>query len=96
MVLCVVSIDLSVLIMGESGVGKEVFLRVIYDNSLCKYEGFIVINCGVILEGMINLELFGYEKGVFMGVVGECKGYFEIYDGGIIFLDEIGEMLLNI
>lgn len=91
----VASTDLSVLITGESGVGKEVFSRVIHDNSPRKHEGFIAINCGAIPEGTINSELFGHEKGAFTGAVGERKGYFETYDGGTIFLDEIGDMPLN-
>ncbi len=91
----VASTDLSVLITGESGVGKEVFSRVIHDNSPRKHEGFIAINCGAIPEGTINSELFGHEKGAFTGAAGERKGYFETYDGGTIFLDEIGEMPLN-
>jgi len=91
----VASTDLSVLITGESGVGKEVFSRVIHDNSPRKHEGFIAINCGAIPEGTINSELFGHEKGSFTSAAGERKGYFETYDGGTIFLDEIGEMPLN-
>lgn len=91
----VASTDLSVLITGESGVGKEVFSRVIHDNSPRKHQGFIAINCGAIPEGTINSELFGHEKGAFTGATGERKGYFETYDGGTIFLDEIGEMPLN-
>ena len=87
--------DLSVLITGESGVGKEVFSRVIHDNSPRKHEGFIAINTGAIPEGTINSELFGHEKGAFTGAAGERKGYFETYNGGTIFLDEIGEMPLN-
>lgn len=87
--------DLSVLITGESGVGKEVFSRVIHDNSPRKHEGFIAINCGAIPEGTINSELFGHEKGAYTGSTGERKGYFESYNGGTIFLDEIGEMPLN-
>ncbi|MEL6659975.1 MAG: sigma-54 dependent transcriptional regulator, partial [Bacteroidota bacterium] len=91
----VASTDLSVLITGESGVGKEVFSRVIHDNSPRKHEGFIAINTGAIPEGTINSELFGHEKGAFTGAAGERKGYFETYNGGTIFLDEIGEMPLN-
>ncbi|MEM1216311.1 MAG: sigma-54 dependent transcriptional regulator [Bacteroidota bacterium] len=91
----VASTDLSVLITGESGVGKEVFSRVIHDNSPRKHEGFIAINCGAIPEGTINSELFGHEKGAFTGAAGERKGYFETYNGGTIFLDEIGDMPLN-
>ncbi len=91
----VASTDLSVLITGESGVGKEVFSRVIHDNSPRKHEGFIAINTGAIPEGTINSELFGHERGAFTGAAGERKGYFETYNGGTIFLDEIGEMPLN-
>ena len=88
----VASTDLSVLITGESGVGKEAFSRVIHDHSPRKHEGFIAINCGAIPEGTINSELFGHEKGSYTGAIAERKGYFESYDGGTIFLDEIGEM----
>lgn len=91
----VATTNLSVLISGESGVGKEVFSRVIHDHSPRKHEGFIAINCGAIPEGTINSELFGHEKGAFTGSAGERKGYFESYDGGTIFLDEVGEMPLN-
>ena len=91
----VATTNLSVLISGESGVGKEVFSRVIHDHSPRKHEGFIAINCGAIPEGTINSELFGHEKGAYTGSAGERKGYFESYDGGTIFLDEIGEMPLN-
>ncbi|MEZ4988100.1 MAG: sigma-54 dependent transcriptional regulator [Saprospiraceae bacterium] len=91
----VANTDLSVLITGESGVGKEVFSRVIHDNSPRKHEGFIAINCGAIPEGTINSELFGHEKGAFTGAAGERKSYFETYDKGTLFLDEIGEMPLN-
>ncbi|MGB3546651.1 MAG: sigma-54 dependent transcriptional regulator [Saprospiraceae bacterium] len=87
--------DLSVLITGESGTGKEVFSRIIHDNSPRKHEGFIAINCGAIPEGTINSELFGHMKGAFTSAVGDRKGYFETYDGGTIFLDEIGEMPLD-
>lgn len=84
--------DLSVLITGESGTGKEAFSRIIHENSARKHNKFIAINCGAIPEGTINSELFGHEKGAFTGATGERKGYFETYDGGTIFLDEIGEM----
>lgn len=84
--------DLSVLITGESGTGKEAFSRIIHENSPRKHNKFIAINCGAIPEGTINSELFGHEKGAFTGATGERKGYFETYDGGTIFLDEIGEM----
>lgn len=84
--------DLSVLIMGESGVGKEVMSRIIHDNSARKHAGFIAVNCGAIPEGTINSELFGHLKGAFTGATADRKGYFETLDGGTIFLDEIGEM----
>ena len=89
------STDLSVLITGESGVGKEVFSRIIHALSARKHNQFIAINCGAIPEGTINSELFGHEKGSFTGALGERKGYFETVDGGTIFLDEIGEMPLD-
>ncbi|MDX1912814.1 MAG: sigma-54 dependent transcriptional regulator [Saprospiraceae bacterium] len=84
--------DLSVLITGESGVGKEVFSKIIHALSARKHNEFIAVNCGAIPEGTINSELFGHEKGSFTGAVGERKGYFETVNGGTIFLDEIGEM----
>lgn len=84
--------DLSVLITGESGVGKEVMSRIIHDNSTRKHEGFIAINCGALPEGTINSELFGHVKGAYTSSTGDRKGYFETLDGGTIFLDEIGEM----
>ena len=87
--------ELSILITGESGVGKEVFSRIIHDNSPRKHEKFIAINCGAIPEGTINSELFGHVKGAFTNATGDRKGYFESYDGGTIFLDEIGEMPLD-
>lgn len=91
----VANTDLTVLITGESGVGKEIFSRIIHDHSARKHNKFIAINCGAIPEGTINSELFGHEKGAFTGATGERKGYFETYDGGTIFLDEIGEMPLD-
>lgn len=87
--------DLSVLIQGESGVGKEAFSRIIHELSKRKHNNFIAINCGAIPAGTINSELFGHEKGAFTGATGERKGYFETVDGGTIFLDEIGEMPLD-
>lgn len=84
--------DLSVLITGESGVGKEVMSRIIHDNSRRKHEGFIAINCGALPEGTINSELFGHVKGAYTSATADRKGYFETLDGGTIFLDEIGEM----
>jgi DNA-binding NtrC family response regulator len=91
----VAATDLSVLITGQSGVGKEVFSKIIHALSARKHNGFIAINCGAIPEGTINSELFGHEKGSFTGATSERKGYFETYDGGTIFLDEIGEMPLD-
>ena len=87
--------DLSVLITGESGVGKEVFSRIIHALSARKHNDFIAVNCGAIPEGTINSELFGHEKGSFTGALGDRKGYFETVNGGTIFLDEIGEMPLD-
>ena len=87
--------DLSVLITGESGVGKETFSQVIHALSARKHNQFIAINCGAIPEGTINSELFGHEKGSFTGAVNDRKGYFETVDNGTIFLDEIGEMPLD-
>jgi DNA-binding NtrC family response regulator len=91
----VASTDLTVLISGESGVGKEVFSKVIHSLSTRKHSDFIAINCGAIPEGTINSELFGHEKGSFTGAVGDRKGYFETVNGGTIFLDEIGELPLD-
>jgi len=87
--------DLSVLIRGESGVGKDVFSKIIHDQSKRKHNNFISINCGAIPEGTINSELFGHEKGAFTGATSDRKGYFETVNGGTIFLDEIGEMPLD-
>jgi DNA-binding NtrC family response regulator len=87
--------DLTVLITGESGVGKEAFSKVIHALSVRKHNEFIAVNCGAIPEGTINSELFGHEKGAFTGAVGERKGYFETVNGGTIFLDEIGEMPMD-
>ena len=84
--------DLSVLINGESGVGKEVFAHIIHSLSARKHNNFIAVNCGAIPEGTIDSELFGHEKGSFTGAVDSRKGYFETVNGGTIFLDEIGEM----
>ena len=87
--------DLSVLINGESGVGKEVFSQIIHALSARKHNPFIAVNCGAIPEGTIDSELFGHEKGSFTGAVDSRKGYFETVNGGTIFLDEIGEMPLG-
>ena len=91
----VAATDLTVLIRGESGVGKDVFSRIIHDQSKRKHNNFISINCGAIPEGTINSELFGHEKGAFTGATSDRKGYFETVNGGTIFLDEIGEMPLD-
>lgn len=86
--------DLSVLIIGESGVGKEIIPRVIHDNSPRKKEKYFAINCGSIPEGTIDSELFGHEKGSFTGAIGESDGYFGTANKGTIFLDEVGELPL--
>ncbi len=91
----VANTDLSVLINGESGVGKEVFSQVIHALSARKHNPFIAVNCGAIPEGTIDSELFGHEKGSFTGAVDSRKGYFEAVNGGTIFLDEIGELPLG-
>ncbi len=88
----VANTDLSVLINGESGVGKEAFAHIIHSLSARKHNPFIAVNCGAIPEGTIDSELFGHEKGSFTGAVDSRKGYFETVNGGTIFLDEIGEM----
>ncbi len=84
--------DLSVLILGESGVGKEIIPRVIHDNSPRRREKYFAINCGSIPEGTIDSELFGHEKGSFTGAIDESEGYFGIANRGTIFLDEVGEL----
>ena len=87
--------DLSVLVTGPSGVGKESFSQIIHQLSSRKHNNFIAVNCGAIPAGTINSELFGHDKGAFTGAINERKGYFETVDGGTIFLDEIGEMPLD-
>ena len=84
--------NLTVLITGESGVGKENIPKIIHQNSLRKSGKYLAVNCGAIPEGTINAELFGHEKGSFTGAIAERKGYFEVADGGTLFLDEIGEL----
>ena len=84
--------DLTVLIIGESGVGKEVFPQIIHQNSARKHGPYIAVNCGAIPEGTIDSELFGHEKGSFTGALADRKGYFEVADKGTIFLDEVGEL----
>lgn len=87
--------DLSVLITGESGVGKENFPKIIHQNSSRKHGKYIAVNCGAIPEGTIDSELFGHEKGAFTGAIGEREGYFGEASGGTIFLDEVGELPLS-
>ncbi len=87
--------DLSVLITGESGVGKEVFSQIIHQYSVRKHGPYIAVNCGAIPEGTIDSELFGHEKGSFTGAHDARKGYFEVADGGTIFLDEVAELPLS-
>lgn len=91
----VAATDLSVLITGESGTGKEVFPQIIHQSSARKHNHYIAVNCGAIPEGTIDSELFGHEKGAFTGAHETRKGYFEVADGGTIFLDEVGELPLT-
>ncbi|MBS1599986.1 MAG: sigma-54-dependent Fis family transcriptional regulator [Bacteroidetes bacterium] len=91
----VANTDLTVLIFGESGSGKEIFSQIIHSLSSRKHNPFIAVNCGAIPEGTIDSELFGHEKGSFTGAVDSRKGYFETVNGGTIFLDEIGELPLG-
>lgn len=91
----VAATDLSVLITGESGVGKENFPQIIHQFSHRKHGSYIPVNCGAIPEGTIDSELFGHEKGSFTGATADRKGYFEVADGGTIFLDEVGELPLS-
>lgn len=88
----VAATDLTVLITGESGTGKDVFPKIIHQNSARKHGPYFAVNCGAIPEGTIDSELFGHEKGSFTGAVNERKGYFEIADKGTLFLDEVGEL----
>ncbi|PIF01872.1 MAG: sigma-54-dependent Fis family transcriptional regulator [Paludibacter sp.] len=91
----VAPIDLSVLITGESGVGKERFPQILHAYSHRKHGSYIAVNCGAIPEGTIDSELFGHQKGAFTGATSDRKGYFEVADGGTIFLDEVGELPLS-
>ena len=84
--------DISVLVIGESGVGKEFIPKIIHNQSARKHNNYIAVNCGAIPEGTIDSELFGHEKGAFTGATATRKGYFEVADGGTIFLDEVGEL----
>lgn len=90
----VAATDLTVLILGESGTGKEVFPQIIHQFSSRKHGPYIAVNCGAIPEGTIDSELFGHEKGAFTGATDSRKGYFEVANGGTIFLDEVGELPL--
>jgi transcriptional regulator with PAS, ATPase and Fis domain len=87
--------DITVLVSGESGVGKEVIPKIIHQNSHRKHGAYFAVNCGAIPEGTIDSELFGHEKGAFTGATSTRKGYFEVADGGTLFLDEIGELPLT-
>lgn len=87
--------DISVLVIGESGTGKEFIPKIIHSESRRKHKPYIVVNCGAIPEGTIDSELFGHEKGAFTGATATRKGYFEVADGGTIFLDEVGELPLQ-
>ena len=87
--------DISVLVIGESGVGKEYIPKINHSESRRKHQPYIVVNCGAIPEGTIDSELFGHEKGAFTGATSTRKGYFEVADGGTIFLDEVGELPLQ-
>ena len=87
--------DLSVLISGESGTGKEFFPKIIHQNSARKHGAYIAVNCGAIPDGTIDSELFGHEKGAFTGAIDSRKGYFEVANGGTIFLDEVAELPLS-
>ena len=87
--------DISVLVTGESGVGKESFPKIIHQLSYRKHNKYIAVNCGAIPDGTIDSELFGHEKGAFTGANSARKGYFEVADGGTIFLDEVGELPLT-
>jgi transcriptional regulator with PAS, ATPase and Fis domain len=87
--------DITVLVMGESGTGKEFIPKIIHAESKRKHQPYIVVNCGAIPEGTIDSELFGHEKGAFTGATSTRKGYFEVADGGTIFLDEVGELPLQ-
>ena len=91
----VAPIDLSVLIHGESGAGKEFFPKIIHEYSPRKHKKYIAVNCGAIPEGTIDSELFGHEKGAFTGAIASRKGYFEEANGGTIFLDEVAELPLT-
>ena len=88
-------VDLSVLVTGENGVGKEIFPRIFHDHSLRKGKKYFAVNCGAIPEGTIDSELFGHEKGAFTGAIDQREGYFAAANGGTLFLDEVGELPLQ-
>lgn len=90
----IAAVDLSVLVTGENGVGKEVFPRIIHDHSARRQKKYFAVNCGAIPEGTIDSELFGHEKGAFTGAIDRREGYFAAADGGTLFLDEVGELPL--
>ena len=90
----VAATEISVLVTGESGVGKENIPKIIHQYSARKHAKYIAVNCGAIPEGTIDSELFGHEKGAFTGATSTRSGYFEVADGGTIFLDEVGELPL--
>ena len=87
--------DISVFVYGESGTGKENIPKIIHQNSKRKHSNYVAVNCGAIPEGTIDSELFGHEKGAFTGAHESRKGYFEVADGGTIFLDEVAELPLS-
>ena len=87
--------DISVFVYGESGTGKENIPKIIHQNSNRKHNNYVAVNCGAIPEGTIDSELFGHEKGAFTGAHDSRKGYFEVADGGTIFLDEVAELPLS-
>ena len=91
----VANTDISILVTGESGTGKDVIPKIIHENSSRKHGQFIAVNCGAIPEGTIDSELFGHEKGAFTGAINTRKGYFEVANNGTIFLDEIGDLPLQ-
>ena len=88
----VANTNISILVTGESGTGKDIIPKIIHENSARKHGQFIAVNCGAIPEGTIDSELFGHEKGAFTGAINSRKGYFEVANNGTIFLDEIGDL----
>lgn len=92
----VVFSDCIVLILGEIGIGKELIVCVIYNLSICKNKCMVKMNCVVIFFGLMESDLFGYEKGVYIGVVLQCIGCFEMVDGGMLFFDEVGDIFFEL